>query len=146
MLGWKPKLTITWSPIGRSTNCFRPFRVLLKRTAAALLAEIGVIMQQFPSADHLASWAGVAPGNHESAGKKKYKKRKRQSSCKSDTMRSVLGNRSLTKHCLGNEVLEDCFTTRKEKSLHCHFTAYHILKNKQIYIEGGPQAPLTQIN
>nr|WP_234399648.1 IS110 family transposase [Paenibacillus popilliae] len=31
-------------------------------------------MNQFPTADHLASWAGVAPGNHESAGKKKYKK------------------------------------------------------------------------
>ena len=43
--------------------------------AATLVAEIGVDMDQFPTADHLASWAGVAPGNHESAGKKKVQNR-----------------------------------------------------------------------
>lgn len=36
-----------------------------------LLAEIGVDMEVFPTADHLKSWAGLAPGNNESAGKKK---------------------------------------------------------------------------
>jgi Transposase and inactivated derivatives len=36
-----------------------------------LIAEIGVDMNAFPTEKHLASWAGMSPGNNESAGKKK---------------------------------------------------------------------------
>jgi transposase len=40
-----------------------------KRAAEVLIAEIGVDMTRFPTAGHLASWAGMCPGNNESAGK-----------------------------------------------------------------------------
>ena len=39
--------------------------------AALILIEIGNDLSAFASADHLASWAGLCPGNHESAGKRK---------------------------------------------------------------------------
>lgn len=42
-----------------------------KTAAQAILAEIGTDMDTFHSANHLASWCGLSPGNHESAGKKK---------------------------------------------------------------------------
>jgi transposase len=66
----------------------RPFRAqrdLLKSipgiaelASAAILSEIGVeVSEYFPSGDHFASWTGLCPGNHESAGKR-YRGRRRK--------------------------------------------------------------------
>jgi transposase len=41
------------------------------RVAEVVLAEIGLDMGRFPTAGHLSSWAGLASGNHESAGKRR---------------------------------------------------------------------------
>lgn len=44
---------------------------IAKRSAEVILAEIGLDMSRFPTAGHLAAWSGLAPGNNESAGKRK---------------------------------------------------------------------------
>ena len=41
-----------------------------ENVAKKIIAEIGLDMNRFPTAGHLASWAGLCPGNHESAGKR----------------------------------------------------------------------------
>jgi len=46
-------------------------------SAQAIIAEIGVDISRFPTAGHLCSWAGVVPGNNESAGKRKRTKSKK---------------------------------------------------------------------
>ena len=57
-----------------------------------LVAEIGLDMSHIPSEKHLASWAGVCPGNNESAGKKKWKNHSRKQACESGHNRSRMGS------------------------------------------------------
>jgi transposase len=50
-----------------------------RRAAEVIIAETGADMTKFPTAGHLASWAGVCPGNDESAGKRRSGKTRKGS-------------------------------------------------------------------
>lgn len=58
-------------PFEKAVTLWQTVPGINELSAWNLVAEIGVDMQQFPSPQHLASWAGLCPGNHESAGKRK---------------------------------------------------------------------------
>jgi transposase len=59
---------------------------IAQRVAEVVIAEIGVDMSRFPTAGHLASWAGMCPGNHESAGKSRSGRARRGN----DALRTAL--------------------------------------------------------
>lgn len=58
-------------PFQKESKLIQTIPGISEVNASAILAEIGVNMSQFPDAAHISSWAGVCPGNNESAGKKK---------------------------------------------------------------------------
>jgi transposase len=57
-------------PFGRARDRLDTITGVGKRAAETIIAEIGVDMSRFPTAAHLASWAGVAPGNNITGGKR----------------------------------------------------------------------------
>jgi transposase len=59
------------APFDDSIQCMDTIPGVDRKAAEGTIAEIGLDMERFPTHRHLASWTGLCPGNHESAGKRK---------------------------------------------------------------------------
>ena len=68
------RLEAQLAPFAAEVKCLCTIPGVKQIGAAAILGEIGADMSCFPSVGHLASWAGMAPGNNESGGKRRRAK------------------------------------------------------------------------
>jgi len=59
------------APFARAVELLCTIPGVQRRNAECIVAELGVDMSVFPTAKHLASWAGMCPGNDQSAGKRR---------------------------------------------------------------------------
>jgi len=63
------RIAAVMPPFAEAAERLKTIPGVEQRTAEGLIAEIGTDMGRFPTSGHLASWAGVCPGNNQSAGK-----------------------------------------------------------------------------
>ena len=100
--------------------------------SCAIIAEIGIDMKPFKTAEHICSWAGLCPGNNESAGKRKSTSvTKGNPYIKKYALRNCLGDCRETQHLSFGMVLENQTEKRSQKSdcRTCPKTSCHHLHN-----------------
>jgi transposase len=132
------------APFGEAMDLLRTIPGVNEVAAATIVAEIGTDTTRFPSAKHLASWAGLCPGNRESAGKRLGGK-----TTPGDTwLKAVLGEVAwaIARHKQDNYLTAQYHRLARRRGKHkaavavMHSVlviAYHILRDKQPYSDLG---------
>ena len=136
-------------PFGEELRRLDTIPGVARRTAEVLLAEIGAEMARFPTAGHLASWAGMCPGNHESAGKRKGGKTRKGSKWLRRALVQAAHGAARTKQ-EGRTRLARRYrqlTVRRGKQRaavavghQILIIAYHLLHRREDYTEAAPAA------
>lgn len=112
-------------------------------SAACLISEIGIDMNKFPSVQHLASWAGICPGNNESAGKIKSGRTTQGNQYLKPILVECAWAASHVKNCYLRKKYESLVGRRgKKRALiavghKILIAAYHIIKEKVPYQDLG---------
>jgi transposase len=112
-------------------------------TAWTLVAELGTDMSVFPDADHAASWAGLVPGNFESAGKRKSNRTRhgncwlRRALCQSAWAVSHKKNCYLTAHFYRRAARAGVKKAIIATAHQILIVAFHILRDGTTYQEHG---------
>jgi transposase len=70
-----------------------------RRTAEVIVAEVGTDLSRFPTASHLASWAGLCPGQNESAGKRRSGRTRKGSPALRDALTEAGRAAARTRNC-----------------------------------------------
>ena len=114
-------------------------------SAASVIAEIGVDMSRFPGEANISSWAGVSPGNNESAGKKKSSKTRRGNNNLKATLTEAAWAAARTKDSALGAVYNNIVKRRgKKRALvavahQMLIEIYRVLKNGEPYQDMGAE-------
>ena len=113
-----------------------------RRTAETIVAEIGTDIDRFPTPGHLASWAGVSPGNNRSANRSKRSPVKKGNNSLQSALVEAARAAARTKTYLGAQYhrLARRIGANRAAMAVAHSIAvilHHIIKNRQSFVDLG---------